>query len=229
MHSSLRKPVAALMLLLPAAGAFVAAPATAQPRAMVAHATIHDFSVQPQGRLVPGRELRFRLEGVPGGRASLDIPGVVKNVALRETRRGVYEGRYTVRRQDRLAAFDDTVATLRVGHLRASARIELPDARAHRRDTQAPRITQLTPSDGARVGERGRTFINARLADAGSGVDPRSVRLVVNGLDVTRNAHVTQDTVAYREELGRGRHDAELLVRDRAGNLNRVAWTFRVV
>lgn len=199
------------------------------PAVAVPTVAIEQFTVRPQGRLVPGRELRFRLEGAAGGRASLDIPGVVSDVAMRETRRGVYEGTYTVRRRDDLRAFDAAVATLRVGGQRATARVGLPEARADRRDEQAPRVTQLAPSDGARVAERGRTFIQARLSDDGSGVDPASVRLLVDGLDVTRNARITADEIGYREELGRGRHSAELVVRDRAGNVTRTAWTFQVV
>lgn len=77
--------------------------------------------------------------------------------------------------------------------------------------------------------EHGRTFIQARLSDDASGVDPRSVRLVVDGLDVTASARITENEVAYRERLGNGRHRAELQVRDRAGNLTRSAWTFAIV
>jgi hypothetical protein len=233
MKTAVRNHVAAAMLLLPVAAAFVAPPVQAQPRFVVAQATqpvIDSFSVRPQGRIVPGRELRFRLEGVGGGEARLDIPGVVNGVELEETRRGVYEGTYTVRRRDDLRAFDRAVATLRVGQLRATASADLPDARRARgRDDVAPQIANVTPGNGQRVDERGRTFINARISDQGSGIDPSSVRLVVDGLDVTRNARVSDDEVSYRERLGNGQHRAELVVRDRAGNVSRTAWSFRVV
>jgi hypothetical protein len=90
-------------------------------------------------------------------------------------------------------------------------------------------VTQLSPAAGERLHERGRTFIHARLQDADSGIDPRSIRLVVDGLDVTRDARIDDDGIGYRERLGRGVHSAELLVRDRAGNLSRTAWSFRLV
>ena len=234
MKTAVRNHVAAAMLLLPVAAAFVAPPVQAQHRVVITQAVpqpvIDNFSVRPQGRIVPGRELRFRVEGVAGGDAWLDIPGVVSGVDLRETRRGVYEGTYTVRRSDNLRAFDRAVATLRVGNQQVTASADLPDARrGHRRDDVAPQIVNVTPGNGERVDERGRTFINARLSDDRSGVDPASVRLVVDGLDVTRNARVTDDAIAYRERLGRGHHRAELVVSDRAGNVSRTAWTFRVV
>jgi hypothetical protein len=246
MKTAVRTHVAAAMLLLPLGAAMLAQPAQAQQRAIVAPTVtvqvqpgvaavapgpvIERFTVRPQGRLSPGRELRFRLEGVAGGDASLDIPGVVSGIDLRETRRGVYEGSYTVRRRDDLSSFDRAVATLRIGNQRATARVDLEADRDHgRRDERAPQISDLTPGNGQRVDERGRTLINARLSDVGSGIDAASVRLVVDGLDVTRNARVTEDAIAYRERLGHGPHRAELVVRDRAGNTSRTAWTFRVV
>jgi hypothetical protein len=101
--------------------------------------------------------------------------------------------------------------------------------RDQRADHRPPQVSQVTPSQGERMNERGRTFIHARVQDDRSGVDPRSIRLVVDGLDVTGDARITRDAVDYRERLGRGNHRAQLVVRDRAGNVNRTAWTFRVV
>lgn len=230
MQTAIRPLVAAALLALPLAAAVLPSPAAAQHQqvqARVASAApaIERFTVRASGRLVPGRELRFQVVGAHGAQASLDIPGVVRNVRLQETRPGIYEGRYTIRRGDRLAAFDRAVATLRRGPDRAIAQLAFADSI----DRRSPRISQLTPGQGTRVDERGRTFIQARLSDEGSGIDPRSVRLFVDGLDVTANAHVDSDEIGYRERLGRGRHSAELVVRDRAGNETRSAWSFAVV
>lgn len=94
-----------------------------------------------------------------------------------------------------------------------------------RRDFHAPEITDVTPD--RRVGDRGRTRIAARFHDEGSGV--AGVRLRVDGRDVTHAARVDHDEVRYREDLAPGRHHAEILVRDRAGNVARHAWSFVVV
>ena len=233
MNPAFRFRNAAAVALLPLAAALLPAPAAAQHSATIPARVatvapapaIERFTVRPAGKLLPGRELRFQLVGLPGARASLDIPGVVQNVALRETKRGVYEGRYTIRRRDNLAAFDHAVATLRRGPERFTAQV----AFAGRIDRNAPRVSQLTPGNGARIDEYGRTSILARLSDDRSGIDPRSVRLIVDGLDVTADARISGDEVAYRERLGRGRHRAEVVVRDRAGNETRSAWTFAVV
>ncbi|MDQ3272553.1 MAG: hypothetical protein M3Q12_10380, partial [Pseudomonadota bacterium] len=76
---------------------------------------IDRFSVTPIDKLEPGAELRFALNGMPGGTAEFDIPGVVSKVPMREVRPGVYEGAYTIRRLDNLAPSRPAVATLRAG------------------------------------------------------------------------------------------------------------------
>lgn len=191
---------------------------------------IERFAVQPRGRLVAGRELRFRLVGEPRANASVDIPGVVDNIRLRETRPGVYEGTYTVRRRDNLDAFDRAVATLREGNRKTVARVEFRDNdRGANRDQRPPQVSDLTPSHGERVEDRRRTRITARISDDRSGIDTDSVRLSVDGRNVTRNTEVTDKRIRYRDELDRGNHTAELVVRDKAGNVTRTAWSFWVV
>jgi hypothetical protein len=212
----------------------------APPPVAVAPAAIDRFTMNPARRIVPGGVLKFRLAGAPRADVSLEIPGVVTGVEMRETRPGVYDAEYTVRRADRPEAFDHAVASLRKGNERTTARLEIrvDEERAGRpgrdseprpgHDNRPPQITQVTPANGELVAERQRTRIFARLSDEGSGIDPASVRLIVDGLDVTPNSRITEDEVRYREELGRGRHKADLLVRDRAGNVTRTAWSFEV-
>lgn len=196
---------------------------------------IERFVMRPMGRIEPGRELRFRLVGTPGADAWLDIPGVIRGVDLEELRPGVYEGRYTVRRRDDAAAFGKAVATLRNGNQRATARVDLRgrdedfgQAPAGR-DDRAPLITDLTPANGERIGERGRTHISAHLGDEGSGIDRDSVHLRLNGRDVGPDVRVSESEVHYRADLDPGRYTAELTVRDRAGNATTKAWTFDVM
>lgn len=206
-----------------------AAPAAA-PRLAVER-----FVMRPMGRIEPGRELRFRLRGAPGADAWMDIPGVINGVDLAEVRPGVYEGVYTVRRRDNLDAFRNAVATLKLGTQRVTARLDLngreddlQTSGPGPRDERPPEISDLFPANGDRVGERGRTRIGARLADQGSGVDPASVQLRLNGRDVTADARISADEVTYRADLDPGRYTAEVVLRDLAGNSARKAWTFDV-
>jgi hypothetical protein len=101
--------------------------------------------------------------------------------------------------------------------------------RGYRQDHRAPRITDVTPDNGGRVSERGITELSARVHDrGGSGIDPRGISLRLDGRDVTRRANFDGNEVSYRENLQPGRHFAELVVRDRAGNITREAWSFDV-
>ncbi|MGE4243150.1 MAG: hypothetical protein AB7E83_22040 [Ramlibacter sp.] len=229
------------MLLVPLGAAVAASPANAQLNvyvqpAVVAQASapaIERFVLNARGGVEPGREVRFRLVGVPGARVTLDIPGVANNLAMGEARPGVYETEYTVRRRDNPQSFSRAVATLhRAGH-RVTAQVDVRgdrwDDRRDNRDNRGPDIAAVTPSQGERVSERGRTRISARFSDDRSGIDMASVQLRLNGRDVTRFSRFDNDEIQYREDLGTGRHTAELTVRDKAGNTTRRSWSFDVV
>jgi hypothetical protein len=206
--------------------------APAQPAAQAQAPGIERFVMRSMGRLEPGSELRFRLVGAPGADAWMDIPGVIRGVDLTEVRPGVYEGTYTVRRRDDPDAFRNAVATLRSGNQRATARVDVRGEDrdvAAGRDERAPQITELTPANGERVAERGRTHLRAHLSDEGSGIDPASVRLRLNGRDVTADARVTPEELHYRADLDPGRYTAELTVRDQAGNASTKSWSFDVM
>jgi hypothetical protein len=96
-----------------------------------------------------------------------------------------------------------------------------------RRDDRAPQVFDITPTQGERVGDRGRTRISARVVDQGSGI--AQVSLHIDGRDVSQGVRLNGDELRYRDDLPRGRHTADLSVRDRAGNVTRRTWTFDVV
>lgn len=91
-------------------------------------AQVDHFSIWPHPRDVrAGHEVRFRVEGTPGAQASVDVPGVVRGLALQETRPGLYVGSYTVQRRDDPRSFRDAEAMLRNGHQRTIARLNAPE------------------------------------------------------------------------------------------------------
>lgn len=67
-----------------------------------ATAPITAFNVTADEGFQPGDELNFSLKGNPGGAARVAVQGVNKRIPLTEVSRGVYEGSYVIRRQDRL-------------------------------------------------------------------------------------------------------------------------------
>jgi hypothetical protein len=96
-------------------------------------------------------------------------------------------------------------------------------------DERAPMIRELTPRPGERVGNQLRTTVSARFRDEASGVDPASVRLHIDGHDVTGSSRIDDDEVRFHNNLFPGRHVAEVVVRDRAGNTARRSWQFELV
>jgi len=228
---AIRNRAAAALLFLPLAAAVVVATpsAHAQPaRVAVAQPAIERFVLNTHGRIEPGQELHFRLFGLPGARATLDIPGIARGIEFDEKRPGVYEADYTVRRRDDPRAFERATATLRNGNQRVVARVDIRREEA-RRDEQPPRIFEETPANGIRVFESARLHLAVRFDDEGSGVDPATVRVRLDGRDVTGLAQVSGNELRVRDELNLGRHSAEVEVRDRAGNTSRKAWSFEVV
>jgi outer membrane lipoprotein SlyB len=76
---------------------------------------IERFDVDAPSNLSAGEELALSMSGSPGGKASARIVGVKGKVLLDETRAGVYEGRYTIKGRDRIAANSTVTGNLRLG------------------------------------------------------------------------------------------------------------------
>jgi len=87
---------------------------------------IGGFDVEQVGRLVPGTELNFTLSGTPGGIVTIRIPGAEGRVLLQEVETGLYEGAYTIKTRDRIAAESRVTANLRVGNRVASVFMNEP-------------------------------------------------------------------------------------------------------
>jgi hypothetical protein len=124
MKAQLRNQVAALFLLAPAAATFTALPATvlAQP----ATPEVRSLDVTSDNGVNPGSRLRFRLEGSPRAQASVRIRGVQASIPLREVERGIYVGRYTITRTDRIEEGAPIRASLRHGNRTGIASYTVP-------------------------------------------------------------------------------------------------------
>lgn len=174
---------------------------------------IQRFAMEPEA-IDPGAELDFRLTGTPGGKATFAIENITQPIAMTEIRPGVYEGRYVVRRSDKFTAAN-VVASLDVGGRAVQSRL-----------TSGPvQIGEVTPKDNERVANP--VTITGRLDEK---VDPRSVRIVFNGNDVTRDATVTPSQFTYqpRGDLTAGRYRVVVTSKDYSGNTARMAWNFEV-
>ncbi|MBI4232562.1 hypothetical protein HY605_04990 [Candidatus Peregrinibacteria bacterium] len=71
--------------------------------------------------------------------------------------------------------------------------------------------------------------ISVDFADSGSGIDPSSAKILLDGKDVTAQAKVTERGLSFGNPLGKGIHQVDVSVSDKAGNLgNRQRWRFGV-
>ncbi len=93
-------------------------------------------------------------------------------------------------------------------------------------DTISPQIESETPTGTATA----RPTISAKLADSGSGIDPESINLTLDGLNATGSATISGNLITYSpgETLASGPHSVQLAVRDLAGNQQTSAWGFNV-
>jgi len=86
-------------------------------------------------------------------------------------------------------------------------------------DTTLPTVAITAPAEGSFVASPTPTVV-ATYSDTGSGVDPASVRLVVDGVDRTAQAQVTVSGLTFTPAapLAEGAHTSQVTVKDRAGN-----------
>jgi hypothetical protein len=191
---------------------------------------IERFNVDSPEVLRAGSEIQFTLVGQGGGQATVQIPGVVKDFALRETARGTYTGTYVVPSSTTSAVTISratAIARLKVGNVEQLIQSQVN----FQVDNQIPSITATTPEDNGRVNSM-RPNITAVFSDqSGTGIQANRVRMTLDGRDVTSEATVTANLVAYRPatRLSPGAHDVTVEVYDQAGNRATKTWRFTVV
>jgi len=73
-------------------------------------------------------------------------------------------------------------------------------------------------------------LISADISDEGTGINASSVKISVDGTDVTDKATAIPSRIWYtpREPLSSGNHQATVAVEDNAGNRAEVSWSFTV-
>ncbi|CAN5608095.1 hypothetical protein BH11PSE7_BH11PSE7_17980 [soil metagenome] len=202
-----------------------APPVVVVPPPPVVILAIERFMVTPVARIEPGAELKFVTVGSPGARASFTIEGVVQNVPMAETRPGRYEGAYTIRRNDNFPPSLSIVSTLEArGQV-----MRMPLNQALLVDARPPTIRNMAPMNNEVITGAGPVSVSATFDDRGGvGVDVKSVKIVIGGQDVTRNASISPQFFTWRGDLRPGSHSVEVTAADMAGNAVRQSWSFNV-
>ena len=182
------------------------------------------FTVTPVARIEPGAELRFAAVGTPGARASFTIDGVVRDVPMPEVRAGRYEGAYTIRRNDNFPPSLSIVATLAGSGQTVRSQLN----QALLLDAKPPTVRNLAPTNNEVVATNPVSVSGTFDDSGGVGIDTKSVKLVIDGQDVTRNASITPQFFTWRGDLRPGTHQVEVNASDVAGNAMRQTWMFSV-
>ncbi|HLL12509.1 MAG TPA: Ig-like domain-containing protein [Rubrivivax sp.] len=201
-----------------------AQPAPGQPAQGQAALSIERFAVAPVQRIEPGAELRFTAVGTPGVRATFSIDGVVRDVPMSEVAPGRYEGAYTIRRNDNFPPSLSIVATLDRGGQAVRAQLN----QSLLADAKPPVVRNLAPANNE-VTANNPVTVSATFDDSGGvGVDARTVRIAIDGQEVTRNASITPQFFTWRGDLRPGTHRVDVNAADMAGNAVRQSWAFTV-
>lgn len=201
---------------------------TAQEPVASPQLRITSFTHSAESTLRAGERVDVVLVGTPGAEASVDAGSVARNVPLREDPRtpGRYTGSFVVP-EGTTAQGVAIIGQLRRGMQTAPL---IQAARSLDVDSEPPAVRDMGPSEGATITST-RPDIYAEISDgAGSGVDTRSVRMIVAGQDVSQDLKVTPRFILYTpaRALPQGAVPVQLMLRDKAGNQTTSQWQFQV-
>jgi hypothetical protein len=189
-------------------------------------AQIADIAVSAKGPLRAGDAFTVTLHGTPGGKASFDIGTYVTGLPIPETQPGTYTTKYTV--PDGINFNRTTV----YGHLAVGV-TEAPRAEATQLvavTTTKPQIVDIAPPGGQTVNNNKPSIYATYRSPTDVGINPSSVRIEVNGLDVTAAATRTDQFITYSPgaALPDGTVTVKVTIADNAGNQQSRSWSFTV-
>lgn len=175
-----------------------------------------------------GDILQLQLTGTPGGQATISLGSagrLAQNLPLQEVQPGVYQAQVTV--PDMADVRNQTITgNLSVAGVRAQSIVSQTRLTI---DNTPPIITGMLPAAGQVVSNTTPTIQLTFQPDNGAPLDPRSLRMLVNGVDVSRDVQGDEEGVGYvPEALRAGPVTVDVSIRDLAGNESRVTWTFTI-
>lgn len=176
--------------------------------------------------LKAGDTLTIQVTGEPkADRVTASVGDILRDLALDETAPGTYTRKVTIAANTN--ATDAAIsATMRL-NLQDSAVVK--SAQPVTIDTRPPSFDALIPGDGTMLLDRNPTLEAAYADPGGSGVDAKSVKILVNGTDVTKLATITDSRLSYKaQELPLGTVTMRIELADLAGNTAAAEWKMTI-
>jgi hypothetical protein len=178
------------------------------------------------GWLRLGQTAKFSLSGTPGGKAEVIVSGLSNPIPLNEGPSGTYTGTWTPNASQPVSIRNTSV----LGRLTIGGKEQLIQAaNSLSVDLVGPSLKNPNPAGGS-VATTLTPDISVVFGDDGSGIDRSSVRMSVNGVDVTKETTITGDFAIYQPDkaLKAGDNVVAVSVKDQAGNETKSSWTFKV-
>jgi hypothetical protein len=171
-----------------------------------------------------GRVLRVTMRGSRGGAATFDVGSYLQNMAMAEGPPGVYVGTYRIPQS---ATFAGVPLLVQLA-MPDGSRVQAEAAQTLSVAGMPPGISSIGPSDGDTV-DGDKPAIYATFTAQAVPIDPSSIHVEVNGMDVTDDCLRTPTFVQYLP--GREYHGVvrvTVRVADEAGNTTTKSWSFVV-
>ncbi|MDQ2858601.1 MAG: stalk domain-containing protein [Candidatus Eremiobacteraeota bacterium] len=188
--------------------------------------TISTVELSTDRPLRAGQSFDVVLHGTPGGRATFDIGDYLTNLEMRESAPGTYDAHFAVPERFNVTQVP-VYGNLSVGGVSAP---RAESARTLSVATTPPRIEEVAPIPRQTVNNPRPSIFATFSAPTNIAINASSVRLEVNGHDVTSSATRTGGFIVYPPGVDLAEGPVEVVVRvsDAAGNTATRSWNFTV-
>lgn len=196
---------------------------TPQPASAI---RITSFSIDATRPLRAGQTLYVSMVGTPGGTATFDLGPIITGLSMSEVSPGHYRGSLPITDGINLTGIS-VFGELVVGGV-AAPRAEAPTQLSI--STTPPQIGDIAPVAGESVNNDRPNIFATFTSPTQVGIDPNSVRLVVNGRDVTALATRNESFIVYspQQAMASGPVNVSVSVADAAGNVTSRSWSFTI-
>ncbi|TAM75525.1 hypothetical protein EPN44_08730 [bacterium] len=185
---------------------------------------ITSFATDATHPLRAGQTLNVTMVGTPGGTATFDLGPIVRGLPMAEVSPGRYRGSLPIDAGLNLTDISvfGELAVNGVAAPRAEAPAQLSVA------TTPPQLSDIAPMGGESVNNERPNIFATFTSPTQIAIDVRSVRIVVNGRDVTAQANINTDFVVYtpQQAMAPGPVNVSVSVADAAGNVVSRSWSF---